>query len=269
MTITDDAFLGGALSLLQPGKGYRAGVDAVFLAAAVPCDPERGLTVLDVGSGIGTAGLCVARRCPSSLVTLLERQTPLVELARKNVSRNGLAERVRVVEADIAAVSTSELTEMGLKAESFDHVIANPPFHTEGEGTSSVNELKAGSHEMAGEGLDLWCRFSARMAKAGGTATLIHKVEALPELLEAMGKRFGALKILPLQPRPDEPAIRVIIQGTKGSKAPLTLLPAAVLHERGRENAFTSGAASVLRLGAGLDLAYWKGFPEPATVGER
>jgi tRNA1(Val) A37 N6-methylase TrmN6 len=268
MTITDDAFLGGALSLLQPGKGYRAGVDAVFLAAAVPCGPEKRQTVLDVGAGIGTAGLCVARRCTGSSVTLLERQAPLVELARENISRNALSERVRVAEADIATVSTGDLAELGLKAESFDHVIANPPFHTEGEGTSSVNELKAGSHEMMEQGLELWCRFCARMAKAGGTATLIHKVEALPDLLEAIGKRFGALKVLPIQPRPDEPAIRVIVQGTKGSKAPLVLLPAAVLHERGRENAFTPGAARVLRLGAGLDLAYWKGFPEPAALDE-
>lgn len=268
MPITDDAFLGGALSLLQPGKGYRAGVDAVFLAAAVPCDPEKRQTVLDVGAGIGTAGLCVARRCTGSSVTLLERQAPLVELARENISRNALVERVRVVPVDIGTVSTGDLAELGLQAESFDHVIANPPFHNHGEGTSSANELKAGSHEMAEEGLELWCRFSARMARAGGTATLIHKADALPALLEAMGKRFGGLRILPIQPRPDEPAIRVIVQGIKGSKAPLSLLPAAVLHERGRENAFTAGAASVLRLGAGLDLAYWKGFPEPAALDE-
>jgi tRNA1(Val) A37 N6-methylase TrmN6 len=32
---TDDAFLGGQLRLLQPGTGYRAGIDGVLLAATV------------------------------------------------------------------------------------------------------------------------------------------------------------------------------------------------------------------------------------------
>lgn len=269
MSVTDDAFLGGALSLLQPAAGYRAGVDAVFLAASVPCSAEGADRVLDVGAGVGTAGLCVARRCTRSFVVLIEKQGPLVELARQNIDRNGLPDRVRAVPAEVGATSTVELKEQGLEAESFDHVIANPPFHIDGEGTSSSNELKAGSHAMVEEGLDVWCRFAARMAKPGGTATLIHKAEALPALLGALGSRFGALKILPLQPRPDEPAIRVIVQGTKGSKAPLSLLPAAVLHERGRENGFSAGAARVLRLGGGLDLAYWKGFPAEIASNER
>ena len=33
--ITEDLFLGGKLSLLQPKKGFRAGLDSVLLAAAV------------------------------------------------------------------------------------------------------------------------------------------------------------------------------------------------------------------------------------------
>lgn len=262
MPVTDDAFLGGALSLLQPATGYRAGIDAVFLAASVPCGPEKPERVLDLGAGVGTAGLCVARRCARSFVVLLEKQEALVDLARENIGRNGLADRVRVVQAEIGATGAAELKELGLEAESFDHVIANPPFHVEGEGTASSNELKAGSHAMAEEALEVWCRFSARMAKPGGTVTLIHKVEALPALLGALRSRFGGLRVLPIYPRPDEPAIRVIVQGTKGSKAPLALLPGAVLHGRGRENGFTAGAARVLRLGAGLDLAYWRGFPE-------
>jgi tRNA1(Val) A37 N6-methylase TrmN6 len=269
MSVTDDAFLGGALSLLQPAAGYRAGIDAVFLAAAVPSSPEKPDRVLDLGAGVGTAGLCVARRCTRSFVVLLEMQAPLVALARQNIDRNGLAERVKAIEAEIGAATAVELKELGLEAESFDHVIANPPFHIEGGGTLSSNELKAGSHAMSEEALDVWCRFAARMAKPGGTATLIHKVEALPALLAALGSRFGALKVLPLHPRPDEPAIRVIVQGTKGSKAPLSLLPGAVLHERGRDNGFTPGAARVLRLGAGLDLAYWKGFSEDSASTER
>ncbi len=96
--------------------------------------------------------------------------------------------------------------ELGLEAESFDHVIANPPFHV-GRRRHVVLE-RAESRictPWLRRRLDVWCRFAARMAKPGGTATLIHKARSHARLLGALGKRFGALKVLPLHPRPDEP----------------------------------------------------------------
>ena len=66
-TLTDDAFLGGQLRLFQPAQGYRAGMDAVLLAAAVPA--EAGQRVLDLGCGAGTAGLCLAKRVDAVALT--------------------------------------------------------------------------------------------------------------------------------------------------------------------------------------------------------
>ena len=54
---TEDAFLGGALRILQPKDGYRAGIDAVLLAAAAPLRQGRVEQVLDVGAGVGVVGL--------------------------------------------------------------------------------------------------------------------------------------------------------------------------------------------------------------------
>jgi tRNA1(Val) A37 N6-methylase TrmN6 len=248
--VTDDAFLGGALRILQPKGGYRAGIDAVLLAAAVPCGVGR---AIDVGAGVGTAGLCLARRCAQMSVALFEREPALLELARENARRNELVERVKVAQGDIDAASDAELREAGIAAGSFDHVLANPPFHVEGDGTAAVNRLKAAAHAMPAAGLERWSRFLARMVKPGGTATIIHKAEALPELLAGLGTRFGALKVLPVHARSDEPAIRVIVHGTKGSKAPLALLPAFVLHDDG--GAFSPGAQAILRQGGALEIA--------------
>ena len=90
--VTEDAFLGGRLTIAQPAKGYRAGIDAVVLAASVPWPREQAtFTVLDVGAGVGTVGLCVARRCLNAQVTLLERERELAAIARANIERNGLA----------------------------------------------------------------------------------------------------------------------------------------------------------------------------------
>lgn len=257
---TEDAFLGGALIIRQPAKGYRAGVDAVLLAAAVAGAEGGRQTLLDAGAGVGTAGLSVARRLGGASVVLVEREAALVQLARENIRDNGLADRARVVHCDLVDVAAEELSAAGVLPDTFDHVVANPPFHAEGYGTPSQSDLKAVSHAMPPATLDHWLRFLARMCRPGGRASVIHKADALAEVLDAFGRRFGGLLVLPIHPRAGEPAIRVLVQGIKGSRAPLRILAPAILHGEGHE--FTSGASAVLRLGAALDLDYWKGFSQ-------
>ncbi|MFA5948935.1 MAG: methyltransferase [Hyphomicrobium sp.] len=254
MSVTDDAFLGGSVQILQPARGYRAGVDAVLLAAAVPCLSGVAERVLDAGAGVGTAGLCVAARCLETHVALLEREPLLIDMAKENVQRNTLERRVSVVAADIGHTGAEVLAAAGLSPHSFDHVIANPPYHVEGAGTPAANKLKAVSHAMVADGLEVWSRFLARMAKPGGTATVIHKAEALQAVLAGFARRFGGIKVLPIHARAGEPAIRVLVQGIAGSKAPLVILAGLTLHEG--DNSFTLRAAEVLRLGAALDLDY-------------
>ena len=249
--VTDDAFLAGKLKLLQPKTGYRAGVDAVLLAAAIPCAAGAPESILDAGGGVGTVGLCAVTRCPSATAVILERAPLLVELAEQNVARNALEARVRVFSGDLTA-SWSDMAGLGLAIESFDHIAANPPFHVDGRGTQSPDAWKSASHSMPESDLDLWGRLMARMAVAGGTATMIHKAESLPAVLSALGGRFGSLKILPIYAREGQPAIRVIVQGTKGSRAPMTLLPGFVLHSEG--NSFTAAAQAILKDGAALSL---------------
>lgn len=243
---TEDAFLGDRLRILQPATGYRAGVDAVLLAASV--EPGAG-AVLDCGSGVGTVGLCVAARCPACRVTLVERQPTLLDLARQNIVVNKLERRVSVVSGDLL-FPASHPGAPRLAAESFDIVLANPPFHDEAAGTRARDVLKDGSHAMGAGHLAEWLRFAARMAKPAGRVTLIHKAEALPHLLEAMKDRFGALTLTPIHPYAGSPAIRVIIAGTKGSRAPMTLRPPVVLHADG--GAFMPYVGRILREGAPL-----------------
>ena len=251
LELTDDAFLGGLLNVLQPRSGYRAGVDAVLLAAAIPCASGQPESFLDAGGGVGTVGLSVVRRCPAATAVLMERAPKLVDLAEENVRRNNLSSRVRVFSGDLTA-SWSDMAGLGLAIESFDHVAANPPFHLDGRGTPSPDAWKSASHSMPEGDLDLWGRLMARMAVSGGTATMIHKADALQAVLGALAGRFGAFKVLPVYPRDGQAAIRVIVQGIKGSRAPLTLLPGLILHGEG--NAFTPAAQAILRDGAGLAL---------------
>jgi FkbM family methyltransferase len=249
--LTEDAFLGGALRILQPEEGYRAGMDAVLLAASASLEAGAGQKVLDVGTGVGVVGLAVARRVADARVTLVEREPKLADIARSNVQRNGLEERVRVIVADVSR-RLDDLPELRPEAESFDHVLANPPYNPQGVGTVSVDALRAAANVMPGGNLSRWARFMAAMAKPGGTATMIHRADAVGEVLTAFAGRFGGAVIFPLYPRAGQSAIRVLLQGVKGSNAPIELRPGLVLHAEG--NDFTPEAEEILRHGGALTL---------------
>jgi tRNA1(Val) A37 N6-methylase TrmN6 len=256
--VSDDAFLGGRLQVLQPAAGYRAGIDGVLLAATAEAGP--GAQVLDVGSGVGVVGLCVAQRLQDVRITMIERDARLAALALRNVQRNGFDARARVIEADILR-PLGETPALAAAAGSFDEALANPPFQVEGRGTAAGDPLKAGANAMPAGTLDRWVRFMAAMARPGGRVTLIHRAEALPEVLSALAGRFGGAVVVPLHPREGEPALRVLVRAVKGSRAPLELRPGLVLHNA--DNAFRPRIAAILRDGAGLPLR-----GSPLHVGE-
>jgi tRNA1(Val) A37 N6-methylase TrmN6 len=245
---TDDAFLGGALRILQPKAGFRAGMDSLLLAASID---GRG-HVLDVGAGVGVVGLALARRVAEAEVVLVERDPHLLELARANIARNGLVGRARAIGADIAR-PLRELSELSARSESFDHALANPPYHTLGHCTPALVGGKRAAHAMPGGELERWLRFMAAMVKPGGMISLVHRADALGAILAASGGRFGGHVIVPLHARPAAAASRVLVHAIKGSRAPLRLLAGLVLHEK--DGRFRAEIEDVLRGGAGLQAA--------------
>src|SRR5262245_6776973 len=83
--VTEDAALGGRLALRQPRRGHRFGHDAILLAAAT--GGRAGEHAVDLGAGVGAAGLALAARVPGLSVTLVEVDPALVALAVENISR--------------------------------------------------------------------------------------------------------------------------------------------------------------------------------------
>ncbi|MEO1281561.1 MAG: methyltransferase [Pseudomonadota bacterium] len=253
--LSDDAFLGGRLQILQLRHGYRAGLDAVLLAAAVGAAGDVSHRVLlDAGAGVGTVGLCVAARLPSVNVTLAEIQPELVALAERNIHRNGLQARVHVALADITSKACS-CAEVGLEPGRFQDVVMNPPYHMSGAGTPSPQPSKSLAHAMPSNVLDDWVRFGVRVLVPGGRILVIHKIAALPDLLTAMSGRFGAISAKPIQSFDGAEVSRVLVTGIKGSRAPFRLCAPLVLHTSELQNgrrAFAPDVDAILRHGAAL-----------------
>ena len=250
METTDDAFLGGKLVIAQAVHGSRAGLDAVFLGAACPAKARD--RVLDAGSGSGIVGLAIARRVQGVNVTGVEIDADLCELARRNAARNGLADRAAFHQGDLSA-PPGQLFTLGLGPDSFDHAVANPPFLETSKARLPRGPMLGRAHASAPGELESWIKCLAALVKPRGTVTIIHRADALTRLLGFLRGRFGELAVYPLYPREGAAATRILIQGRKGSRAPLRLMRGMVLHGAG--NGFTAEAEPILRSGAGLELA--------------
>lgn len=244
--LTRDAFLGGRIAVHQPRHGFRAAVDAVLLAAAVPA--QAGERVLELGCGAGVASLCLGARVSGLQQTGLELQPAYAALARRNAAGNG--QRLEVIEGDVAAPPAA------LRGRGFEHVLCNPPWFRPGTGTAATD---AGRETALREAAPLaaWTDLAARRLVPGGRLTLIHETARLPEVLAALDARLGSLVVLPLLPRAGRPANRFLLAARKGGRAAFRLLAPLVLHSGAAHRDggdFTPEAEAVLRKGAALAL---------------
>lgn len=237
---TDDTLFSGRLTLRQARRGHRAGTDAVLLAAAMPTD-ATGLAI-DAGAASGAAGLMLAMRAPALTVDLVEIDAEETARAAHNIAANGLAQRMRAIHADLLA-SEAARESAGLRKEAAQIIITNPPFLREGAARLSPDPARARAHALPEDGLERWCRTLAWLAAPDAQLAMIHRADALPEILQALDGRFGALAVRPVHPRADAHASRVLVKGRKASRAPLRLLPPLILHETNGD--FTLEAAAL------------------------
>lgn len=223
--VTEDAFLGGKLRLRQPKSGHRAGHDAMLLAAATPA--RSGDRVVDLGAGVGAAGLAVAKRVAGIELVLVEIDPALADLARGNAASNDIAAETIVLDVTSAA---DTFAAAGLVPDSVDVVLMNPPFNDPSRHQPSPIKGREIAHVAAGTTLESWVHAGRRMLRSGGVLTLIWRAEGLAEVLAALGRGFGSLTILPVHGDARSPAIRILVRAVKGGKAPVRILAALVLN---------------------------------------
>jgi len=240
MTVQDtgETFLGGQVRVKQPAKGFRGGLDAVMLAAAVAAKP--GQSALELGAGAGTASLCLAARVPHVTIAGVEIDPGLTELASRNAAVNGMSERVRFITADVFDLPPE------LRRD-FDHVLVNPPFH--GEGLMPPGPGRARALNDSGQLTD-WLKLGFQRTVSGGYFTTILRADRMAEALTALPA--NGVTVFPLWPRAGDVAKRIILQARKGSAAAFALLPGLILHDE--SGAYTADADAILRCGSPLAL---------------
>lgn len=235
--------LGGKVKFRQPASGYRAAIDPVLLAAAVP-DAVKG-RVLDLGCGAGAAMLCLARRRDDLTVVGLERDPAMAELARHNAAANDFGQRVTVVAGDL--LNPPPQVTVG----SFDAVIANPPHLEADSATPSPNAAKAAATHESEADLTAWARAASRFVRPQGYVLFIHRADRLAALRTALDQSgCGGLVICPLWPKLRVDPKRVIYLAQRGAKNEPRTANGLVLHEH--DERYTAKANAILREGVPL-----------------
>lgn len=227
--------------LLQAEAGFRTSLDSVFVAAA--CRAEEGDRVLDLGAGVGGAGFCLLWRVAGTHVTGIEIQQSHADLAVKNIALNEMHGRADFIAADIRGWRTDRR---------FDHVICNPPYLDAGTYTRSPSEerAKALGHDEEDASVQDWIDAGFHNLKPGGSLTIIHRADYTDKIVQALGRKFGAIEIIPLYPKAGKEAVRVIVRALKDRRTPAKIGPAIVLHED--SGAYTAAADAILRDGAAI-----------------
>jgi len=236
---TEDYLLNGRVALRQPRQGFRAGLDAVLLAAFIPAKP--GETVLEAGPGSGAAFLCLAARVPRLAIRAVEREAAMAALARDNAARAGLTAQIE--EGDVADLS------MARRLGPVAHGFANPPYWP--GGTPPPGAIRRAATHEAGPGLSQWVEFLAAAIAPRGSLSLILPAARFDKAVAAAEEAgFGAMELLPLWPRAGVAAKRVLLRARKGARGPARVLPGLVLHEA--DGRFTQAAEGILRNAAPL-----------------
>lgn len=237
-----------SLTLYQAPDGFRTSMDSVMLAAA--CPASKGQSILDLGCGVGSAGLCVLKRVEGTTLTGIDIQGNHTDIATENARANDMVQRVNFIRADIRSYP---FTNIG----TFDHVICNPPYKEAGAHRQSPSEAKALAmgHTENDISLQSWISCAWYHIKGQGSLSMVHEAGQVDAILHALyskngGRRFGSVEIIPLYPKAGVPAKRVIIRAYKHKKSPSVIHHGIIMHEK--DGSHTKEADDILRHAAPL-----------------
>ncbi|RCW50712.1 MULTISPECIES: tRNA1(Val) (adenine(37)-N6)-methyltransferase [unclassified Halanaerobium] len=219
------------LKIIQNDKYFKFGTDSVLLANFAEFRP--GDKVVDLGTGSGVIPLLLAYKNSGIKVSGVEIQSPLVELARRNVEINNLKERVNIIEADLCSL------EDVFAAGSADAVISNPPYLPVQSGETKENKfIAAARHEIHADIKDV-IKAASRVIKFGGNFYLVYRSWRLTEVIELLSRyNFQAKKMRFVHSRPQKESDIFLMKAKKGASPGLRVDPALFIYKE-KSNLYT------------------------------
>ncbi len=243
MIRTDDIGFGG-LKILQDPDDFCYGIDAVLLAdtaakairARYPASQDRGkgtaqsriIRAADLGTGNGIVPLILSHKIPGSVITGFEMEIRRAELACRSTEKNGLSERISVINSDILDIGS----EYDGK---YDIVTMNPPYVKRGSGLRNTDPAKMSARHETTAGIGEFLQTAYRLLKSKGEAVLVHRPSRLADIIyEARRCRLEPKELRMVVPSKGGKANICLVLFSKDGGPQLDILPQlAVRNEDG------------------------------------
>ncbi len=267
-----DYFLGGKIKIEQAEKGYRAGLDAILLAASFKNMKKRSF-ILDAGCGVGTVMLSAACLSENAYFVGVDKDQQALKYAQENIDRNAFKDRATCFQANFADIDCVrhimlvkkdffnkhmdrikrrepyecfEKTGSFERSELFDQVLVNPPYFKDQSITQARNSKKEKAFVCDFAKIEDWIQVCLELLKPKGQLTMIYRADGLGALIKAFGKQCGDIHVKPIYAYPAGIAKRILIGARKGIMGTTTVLSPLILHDQNHLG-YTDEANAILR----------------------
>ena len=216
--IREDYLPGCGYKIYQDPAEFTFTTDSVFLAHFPHLANKA--KVLELGCGTGAVSFYLAARGAAE-VTGLDVNPRMVELFNRSAEANGIGSRVRALEWDIKEIKSFCLTE------SFDLVVANPPYRNSGRertiGTSACHEKTAV--------LEDFFAAACYALHSRGRFALVQLPERFMESMElAIKYNLQPKKLQWVHASVDKPAWIFLLEMVKNGSYGLEVLPPLIMY---------------------------------------
>ena len=228
-SITLDELRFCGLKVAQPLDGYRFSLDALLLADFVTNTgaPRR---IADLGTGCGIIPMILCRRCDQTTAVGIDNNAEMAELARENVDRNGLTDKIDIISLDI--IEAKKL----FPVSSFDGVVANPPFRAAGSGNISPHSGRDTARHESTAGITEFMAQAKYLVKPSGRIWFVYLPGRMAEFIQSAGAlNLSLLRIRMVHGRHDTPAKIFLAELAKGRKGETAVLPPLFIYEEDGE----------------------------------
>jgi len=208
---TCDAILAGKVRVIQPRRGYRFSVDSILLARfASVRGSDR---VLELGAGTGVISLTIAALHRPREIVALEIQPELVAMIGRSAELNSI-DSIRAIAADLRTLHDGKNAKV--LRESFDVVMANPPYRASHAGRISPHEARRIARSETSATLEDFIAAASRCVRRGGKAAFVFAADRSAELISALREYdLEPKRIRFVHPYNDAPATTILIEARK------------------------------------------------------
>ncbi|KZK26299.1 tRNA1(Val) (adenine(37)-N6)-methyltransferase [Staphylococcus pseudintermedius] len=211
------------LHIIQNDAVFSFSTDALLLGHFT--EVRKRDRILDMCAGNGVIPLLLSDK-GNNVITGVEIQPQLVNMAVRSVQYNHLEDRITMVEMDINALIQA------YSPAQFDLITCNPPYFK----ANQTNQHQLEAHKIARH--EIYCtlddclRVSNHLLKEGGRVVMVHRAERMLDLFESMRHyRIEPKRLHMIFSKPGKAAQTIVVEGRKGGRQGLDIAPPFYIYD--------------------------------------